>query len=105
MIKSTTQTEIVRKTNNLFSPLTQKLPMYVGSSVHKNQAISIWNLKYILPGVGVAGGAHGISIPQSFTVPECLSERKILVTFVVLSPWAWFLKNNVILRNQNRDQI
>lgn len=38
MIKSTTQTEIVRKTNNFFSPLTQKLPMHVGSSVHKNQA-------------------------------------------------------------------
>lgn len=37
LVKSITQTEIVRRTNNYFSPSTQKLPMHMGGSAIKNQ--------------------------------------------------------------------
>ncbi|XP_076087201.1 uncharacterized protein LOC143057717 isoform X1 [Mytilus galloprovincialis] len=37
LVKSITQTEIARKTNNFFSPSTNKLPMHMGGSAIKNQ--------------------------------------------------------------------
>lgn len=37
LVKSITQTEIARRTNNFFSPSTNKLPMHMGGSAVKNQ--------------------------------------------------------------------